>query len=133
MDAVGQALKKLRESHRFSQEELAQKAGMSMNALSKLERGMHSPSRLTMRGLAEAFGLTVDELEGKLRGETVSVDFPREVYDLAVEKAAAKGMTVEDWLTHVIAPKLDEQPIRGGAGKKLRAYTIEDRRPKKSH
>lgn len=98
MDVAGQALKKLRESRRWSQEELARKAEMTMNALSKLERGLHSPSRQTMRGLAAAFGMTEDELEGKLTGETVAIYLSRPTWEFAVLKSGEKGMTVEAWL-----------------------------------
>lgn len=98
MDVRGQALKKLRESRRWSQEDLAHRAEMTTNALSKLERGLHAPSRQTMRGLAAAFGMTEEELEEKLTGETVAIHLARPTWEHAVLKAGEKGMQVQAWI-----------------------------------
>lgn len=104
MDVDGHALKKLREAKRLSQEELAWKAGMTANALSKLERGLHAPSRQTMRGLADALGLTVEELEAKLTGGTVTVEISREAYDHAVAEAAKVNQDVGAWISTLVLP-----------------------------
>src|SRR5829696_9472589 len=51
----------------LSQEELAERAGVSVRALSDLERGVHRAPRLeTVRMLAEALGLREDERAGLL-------------------------------------------------------------------
>jgi transcriptional regulator with XRE-family HTH domain len=130
MDSLGQTLKKLREGRRLSQQELANLAGMSAAALSKLERGLHEPSRQTLRGLAEGLKLTVDELEEKLRGETVSVELPRAVYDSIAERAAHKGYaSVAAFLAKVATSKtirVRKPPEEGGkrsAGSRTRITT----------
>lgn len=117
MDVAGQALKKLRQSRRWSQEELARQAGMTMNALSKLERGLHSPSRQTLRGLAEAFKMSEDELEGKLKGATVDVALSREAFDHASKEAGERGMPVGKWIEETILPTtiLLKRPIAPAA------------------
>jgi HTH-type transcriptional regulator, competence development regulator len=61
--AFGERVKELRLARRYSQRELAAKAGMDYTYLSKIENGRleHTPSIRTIQGLALALG--VDELE----------------------------------------------------------------------
>jgi transcriptional regulator with XRE-family HTH domain len=129
MDSLGQTLKKLREGRRLSQQELANLAGMSAAALSKLERGLHDPSRQTLRGLAEGLKLTVDELEEKLRGETVSVELPKEVYDSIAARAEHEGhASVAAFLAKVATTKTiriiapaEAESVAKRASRKIRA------------
>jgi transcriptional regulator with XRE-family HTH domain len=65
--SFGERLKKLRESYRFekiglSQPELAAKAGMTRQEVSQYESGMRKPTLQKARALAQALGVTVDEL-----------------------------------------------------------------------
>ncbi|MCH5303837.1 MAG: helix-turn-helix domain-containing protein [Ruminococcus sp.] len=55
-----------RKSHGFSQEELAEKIGVSRQAISKWERAEASPDTDNLITLAEVYGVTLDEL---LQGE----------------------------------------------------------------
>src|SRR3954471_3134457 len=55
---IGQLLRRLRTAAALSQEELAERAGLSVRALSDLERGVHQAPRLeTVRLLATALDL----------------------------------------------------------------------------
>jgi tetratricopeptide (TPR) repeat protein/transcriptional regulator with XRE-family HTH domain len=59
----GAELRRLRERGRLTQEQLAEKAGLSVNAVSALERGeRRRPYPSTVRALAAALGLDDDEL-----------------------------------------------------------------------
>ena len=56
-------LAKLRKEKRWSQERLAQKAGISYNTLIKIERGgIKNPKIETVIKLAEALGVRIDKI-----------------------------------------------------------------------
>jgi transcriptional regulator with XRE-family HTH domain len=55
-------LRKLRNRREWSQMELAEKADISMNFLSEIERGLKWPYPETLQNLAEALGVEVFEL-----------------------------------------------------------------------
>ncbi len=58
LETFGAALKHFRTAARLTQEELAERAGLSARALMYLERDAHRPYRTTVRRLATALGLT---------------------------------------------------------------------------
>lgn len=58
---VGLRLSQLRESRRISMRALAQRSGLSANALSMIERGKTSPSVSTLYRLADALGVPVTD------------------------------------------------------------------------
>lgn len=60
-------LRALREAAGLSVAELATAAGLTRQAVSKLERGHREPALETARRLAAALGVTIDELAGKER------------------------------------------------------------------
>ena len=58
-------IKKLRKKHRLSQEQLAQKAGITYSTLIKIESGNNkNPTLETLTKLANAFKIKIDELVG---------------------------------------------------------------------
>src|SRR4051794_29219800 len=61
-DTFGHALRAFRGSAGLTQEELAERAGLSTNGVSALERGIRTnPSPNTVRALAEALGLAPED------------------------------------------------------------------------
>lgn len=56
---VGKRLRELREERRISLRELGRLSGMSVNALSQIERGMTSPSVSTLYRLVDALGVPI--------------------------------------------------------------------------
>src|SRR5215211_4022685 len=67
LPGFGDLLRRHRTAAALSQEELAERAGVSVRALSDLERGVHRAPRLeTVRMLAEALGLGEKERAGLL-------------------------------------------------------------------
>src|SRR5829696_5042137 len=67
LPGFGDLLRRHRTAAVLSQEELAERAGVSVRALSDLERNVHRAPRLeTVRLLAEALGLREDERAGLL-------------------------------------------------------------------
>ena len=64
--ALGKRLQAARQTAGFTQQGLCQKAGLSYSTLAKIERGaIRSPSVFTVQTIAEALGLSLDELIGK--------------------------------------------------------------------
>ncbi|VFR26338.1 Transcriptional regulator, MerR family [plant metagenome] len=57
-------LRTLRRQHQLSLAGLAQRTGLTRSYLSKLERGLSQPSATTATKLAEAYGLSADQLLG---------------------------------------------------------------------
>jgi transcriptional regulator with XRE-family HTH domain len=60
--ALGEAIRALRKKQGDSQEKLAREAGITPNMVSLIERGEGNPSWVTVRGIANALGLSVAEL-----------------------------------------------------------------------
>jgi transcriptional regulator with XRE-family HTH domain len=58
----GKRLRQLRERAGLTQVALSIKAGINTMACSRIERGVVQPSLPTLQALAEALGVTVDEL-----------------------------------------------------------------------
>ena len=61
---VGDKVKRLRDERALTQEELADKAGLTVAALSRIERNNAEPRPPTRRKLAEALGVDPSELIG---------------------------------------------------------------------
>lgn len=59
---------KLRKEHSFTQNDLAEKLGVSFQAVSKWERGENLPDSMMLLEIADLYHITVDEL---LRGELI--------------------------------------------------------------
>ncbi len=59
-------LKELRKKHHLTQQELAQKAGLTFSLLTKIEQGVTpNPTLKTLIKLADAFKINIDELVGR--------------------------------------------------------------------
>lgn len=63
---LSKRLKILRKEHSWTQQELAQKAGLSFNAVTKIEQGAAKhPTLKTLIKLSDAFGVSIDTLVGR--------------------------------------------------------------------
>lgn len=60
--AFGKKLKVLRTSRGLTQDDLAERAGVSTSFISSLERGVDAPSFATLEALATALGVQVSSL-----------------------------------------------------------------------
>ncbi|MCG2711083.1 MAG: helix-turn-helix transcriptional regulator [Candidatus Omnitrophica bacterium] len=63
---LAKKVKALRNKKGWSQQKLAQEAGLSFNAITKIEQGkaLH-PTLKTLTKLADVFNITLDELAGR--------------------------------------------------------------------
>lgn len=63
---ISKRLKELRKKRNWTQQKLAEKAGVSFNAITKIEQGAAEyPTLRTLLKLADAFGISLDELVGR--------------------------------------------------------------------
>lgn len=60
--ALGARIKELRIRRALTQEELAEKTGLSVTFIGLMERGVNLPSLKTCQKIARALGVTLDEL-----------------------------------------------------------------------
>jgi transcriptional regulator with XRE-family HTH domain len=59
---LGKRIKKMRETSKMTQEELAEKVGVSLGWISKIERGIYPPSWKLLAKIARALGIKAHEL-----------------------------------------------------------------------
>ncbi len=59
---LGQRVRELRKKQKMSQTELAEKAGVALMTISRLERGEHDPHMRTLWRIARSLGVPVVEL-----------------------------------------------------------------------
>lgn len=62
LSALGLNVRQRREAREFTQEKLAEKAGLDATYLSGIERGLRNPGIKNVAKLAKALGLTTAEL-----------------------------------------------------------------------
>jgi len=63
---IAKRLKELRKRAGWSQQKLAEKAGLSYNTITKIEQGAATkPTIQTMIKIADAFQISIDELVGR--------------------------------------------------------------------
>ena len=68
---LGPRIRAVREQHNLSLRGLAERCGLSSNAISLIERGENSPSIATLHKLATAFGMRVTEFFEQSREHSV--------------------------------------------------------------
>lgn len=61
---VGARLKQLRQARRLTQEQLAERAGLSYKFIGEVERGRGNPTLTTLSALSDALGVGLVELLG---------------------------------------------------------------------
>lgn len=55
-------IRELRTDQGIDQKTLAERAGVSRSLVSRLERGMHEPSASNLKAIADALGVSIDDL-----------------------------------------------------------------------
>src|SRR5512138_1044003 len=99
---VGQRLRQLREERRISLRELSRQSGISVNALSQIERGLTSPSVGTLYKLVDALKVPITALfrAEHLREEIVFRP-ARERGRIQFPSGLMEGLGGEDFTGHV--------------------------------
>ena len=106
----GARLRLTRRAHGFSQQQIAEMAGVSRQAISAVESGLSDPSLRVAIAVSRALGLTVEELFGT--DETVMPLEAREVAPLGSKGARVTLALVGDG--HVALPSRGETVSRAG-------------------
>lgn len=75
-------LKSLRLSHEFTQQEIADRLGISRGAYANLENGKREPDIATLIFIADLYGVTLDYLVGHEKEPTVKDDGLSEIEHL---------------------------------------------------
>lgn len=60
--ALAALLRRLREERKITQEQLAFEAGLTVSALSRIERGQNGPAWTTVKRIAHALGMSIAEI-----------------------------------------------------------------------
>lgn len=63
MTFVGNKVKSLREEREWTQVQLAEKSGLPQSHISRIENGVHSPTRMTLEKLARALNVDIGQLD----------------------------------------------------------------------
>lgn len=91
MRDLGEKLKKLRDSRKWSQEYLAKRAGVTKSAISTYEQGVRTPSSDVLCAFAKAFGVSADFLLGLTEHRSVDLDGLSE-YDEALVRELIESL-----------------------------------------
>jgi len=59
---VGEKIMIYRKRKRMNQSELAEKVGVAVMTISRIEKGNEAPLTVTIRAIADALGVSLDEL-----------------------------------------------------------------------
>jgi AbrB family looped-hinge helix DNA binding protein len=92
---LAENLVELRKLHKMSQEELAEKIGVSRQTLSKYETGESLPDIEKCRDLADAFGVSIDDLVNYSRDDNMGLGVPpKGKHIFGMVKVGDKGQIV---------------------------------------
>ena len=92
---LAENLVELRKLHKMSQEELAEKIGVSRQTLSKYETGESLPDIEKCRDLADAFGVSIDDLVNYSRDNNMGLGIPpKGKHIFGMVKVGDKGQIV---------------------------------------
>jgi transcriptional regulator with XRE-family HTH domain len=64
MTMIGQRIRTKRHAQAITAEQLAQRAGLTLGTVSRIERGANEPTVSSLTAIARALGTTVDDLIG---------------------------------------------------------------------
>ena len=78
---IGEKIYTLRTKSGMTQEQLAEKMGVSRQAISKWESDVSVPELNKLKGLANLFQITIDELMGQEKAEPIIVKEIEKVID----------------------------------------------------
>ena len=69
MKTVGEIIRKKRKAIEVKEGELAQEIGVSLNTISRWEKGETYPTLMNAIAIADFFDCTIDELVGRIKSE----------------------------------------------------------------
>ena len=121
---IAQRLQQLRQSHGYSQETLAEKLGLSRQAVSKWERAESSPDTDNLIELAKLYGVSLDELlfGPKPNGEAPAAAEPAQT--ATADPEPSTGEAPEAWVVEAEPEELAEDYRRRARRARFRSYAF---------
>lgn len=101
--AVSIILKKKRKERGWTQEQLAQRSGVSQQAISFIESERNTPSEGTLRLLAQALDCSVSELLGEKKEPAEHGRLDEALIDLLVDLSPDEAQRVKDFVAGIKA------------------------------
>lgn len=93
----------LRGQQNLTQQDLGEAAEVSPSQISRYESGLAMPRKTVMRKLADALGVTTEELAGvQPKGKKLTIDIPPEVSAQLRQVAEETGKTFEEVVTETL-------------------------------
>lgn len=122
--ALARSVRRLRESHGLSLQQLADRAGLAKTTLFKVESGKGNPTLETMLTLGEFFSVSVAELLGGdatpaievVRAGSEGVDISGTAVTAALVRSMMVGATLIEVIDVAIHPDLWETAVSHGTG-----------------
>nr|DAX56127.1 MAG TPA: Repressor protein CI [Caudoviricetes sp.] len=88
---IGEKIKQYRLENGWTQQELGSKIGISKNAIGNYEKGIRSPKKDTMFDLANAFGISIDDLFPQIKKDSsTNISIIQEIYNELTPKRQDK-------------------------------------------
>ena len=103
--SVGSAIVKRRNEAGYTQEQVAEKLGLSGAAVSRVEQGIATPSVVRLAELAELFGCRAEDF--LVEGSTRLDDQAAHIANLLAPLTPAKRQLLVEWLTAFARQFLD--------------------------
>lgn len=79
MQKIGKRLAELRKRNHYKQIELAEKLNVSQQVISNIERGFSAPDIEFLKGAADLYHLSLDQLVGRDFAENAADDYERQI------------------------------------------------------
>jgi DNA-binding XRE family transcriptional regulator/mannose-6-phosphate isomerase-like protein (cupin superfamily) len=122
--ALATSVRRLRESHGLSLQQLADRAGLAKTTLFKIESGRSNPTLETMLTLGEFFSVSIAELLGGdatpaievVRAGSEGVDISGTAVSATLVRSMIVGGTLVEVIDVAIHPGLWETAVSHGAG-----------------
>jgi transcriptional regulator with XRE-family HTH domain len=107
----GAALRERRVRQHLTQEELAERSGLSYKFIGEVERGKGNPTLTTIASLADALSVNMSDLVTDAEGSRPArVDYRITKHDLQVVREAAAS--IETLVEHIASPRYRIRPRR---------------------
>ncbi len=110
-DALGTRIRTLRTERGWSQEALAERMGLSRQAVTKWESGAARPSTANLIALSELFGVPLETLAGPIAAAPVQARFPARCWGMTALSAALAAAAALYWYA-----VWDARPPEGAIG-----------------
>lgn len=79
MHQIGRRLAELRKKNNYKQIELAERLNVSQQVISNIERGLSEPDIAFLKGVADLYNISIDQLVGRNFNESQTDDLEKKI------------------------------------------------------